>query len=162
MMRRRVVVQRWPAVPTAPNTAAIKAIFRSASLLMMMALLPPNSNKVFPNRAPTVAFTEFQQTFTKALANCCAHSLAHAGTAGGRKQGNAGVVAHPLTGFTATCKQATNALGHFIFFEYFLNYFLTSQAAEGCFFTGFPNGHIAANHGHHGVPAPYSYREVES
>src|SRR5215218_1146287 len=57
MMRRRVVVQRWPAVPTAPNTLPTKVMSRSASFEIMMALLPPNSSKDLPNLAPTAAPT---------------------------------------------------------------------------------------------------------
>src|ERR1700748_4010281 len=57
MIKRRVVVQRCPAVPTAPNTAPISDISRSAFSEMMMALFPPNSNKLLPKRAPTAAPT---------------------------------------------------------------------------------------------------------
>ena len=41
---RRVVVQRWPAVPTAPNTIAGTASSRSAISSTMIALLPPSSS----------------------------------------------------------------------------------------------------------------------
>jgi hypothetical protein len=57
MIKRRVLVQRWPAVPTAPNTAPIKDMSRSALSLMMMALLPPSSSKDRPKRSPTAAPT---------------------------------------------------------------------------------------------------------
>src|SRR5690242_15317747 len=59
MISRRVVVQRWPAVPTAPNTAPRMAISMLACSLMMMALLPPSSSSAFPNRALTVVATAF-------------------------------------------------------------------------------------------------------
>src|SRR5438105_10052796 len=57
MIRRRVVVQRCPAVPTAPNTQPIKEVSRSASLEIIIALLPPNSSSDLPKRAPTAAPT---------------------------------------------------------------------------------------------------------
>ena len=50
-------MQRWPAVPTAPNTAPISDISRSAFSVMMMALLPPSSSRLLPRRAPTAALT---------------------------------------------------------------------------------------------------------
>ena len=39
------MVQRWPAVPTAPNSTARSARSRSASSITMMALLPPSSSR---------------------------------------------------------------------------------------------------------------------
>src|SRR5215212_8454443 len=57
MINLLVVVQRCPAVPTAPNKHPTRAISRSASFEMMMALLPPNSIKDLPNLAPTAAPT---------------------------------------------------------------------------------------------------------
>src|SRR5690348_6879667 len=56
-MSLRVVVQRWPAVPTAPNTAPRMAMVRSASSEMIIALLPPSSNNERPSLAPTAAPT---------------------------------------------------------------------------------------------------------
>ena len=53
MISRRVEVQRWPAVPTAPKKALARAPVRSALSLMMMALLPPSSRMARPRRAPT-------------------------------------------------------------------------------------------------------------
>ena len=50
---RRVLVQRWPAVPTAPNTAPVSTIFISAEGVMMMALLPPSSRMLRPKRPAT-------------------------------------------------------------------------------------------------------------
>ncbi|MNL40305.1 hypothetical protein D3C87_1626470 [compost metagenome] len=52
-MSLRVEVQRCPAVPTAPKTAPITDISRSALSEMMIALLPPNSRIVLPNRPAT-------------------------------------------------------------------------------------------------------------
>src|SRR6478735_6882333 len=57
MINLLVVVQRCPAVPTAPNTQPINAISRSASFDMMMALLPPSSKMVFPSLAATAVLT---------------------------------------------------------------------------------------------------------
>ena len=56
-MSRRVVVQRCPAVPTAPKTAPTVTNFRSASDETMMALFPPNSNKERPSRPATAVAT---------------------------------------------------------------------------------------------------------
>src|SRR5258708_29226818 len=56
-MRRRVLVQRWPAVPTAPKTAPGMAIFRSALPEIMMALFPPSSSRALPRRAATAVPT---------------------------------------------------------------------------------------------------------
>src|SRR6202012_1771114 len=44
-------------VPTAPNTAPTNEVSKSAFSLIMMALLPPSSNKLLPNLAPTAAPT---------------------------------------------------------------------------------------------------------
>src|SRR4051812_34452288 len=55
MIRRRVVVQRWPAVPTAPNAAPIRAMSRSASFVMIIALFPPSSNRLLPSLCATDA-----------------------------------------------------------------------------------------------------------
>src|SRR6184192_1670283 len=52
---RRVVVQRCPAVPTAPNRIARVANSRSALGATIMALLPPSSNNVRPNRFVTTS-----------------------------------------------------------------------------------------------------------
>src|SRR5579875_1009239 len=57
MINLLVVVHRCPAVPTAPNKHPINAISKSASLDIMIALLPPNSNNDLPNLAPTAAPT---------------------------------------------------------------------------------------------------------
>ena len=54
---RRVLVQRWPAVPTAPNTTAGMARARSACAVTTTALLPPSSRIVRPKRAVTSAAT---------------------------------------------------------------------------------------------------------
>ena len=56
-MSLRVEVQRCPQVPTAPNTAPGTTTFKSAVGVIIMALLPPNSNKDFPKRWATVAPT---------------------------------------------------------------------------------------------------------
>ena len=56
-MMRRVEVQRWPAVPTAPNRIARTARSRFASSATMMALLPPSSRMVRPKRPATVCAT---------------------------------------------------------------------------------------------------------
>ena len=56
---RLVDVQRWPQVPTAPKILARIAISKSALGVIIIALLPPNSNMVLPSRAPT-----FFDTFT--------------------------------------------------------------------------------------------------
>ena len=58
-MMRRVVVQRWPAVPTAPNKIARVARSRSASSATMMALLPPSSRIDRPKRRATASATRW-------------------------------------------------------------------------------------------------------
>ncbi len=50
-------MQRWPAVPTAPNRTARSARSRLASFITMMALLPPSSSRVRPSLRPTVSAT---------------------------------------------------------------------------------------------------------
>src|SRR5687767_8241352 len=57
MISRLVDVQRWPAVPTAPNTQPTNDMSRSASCDMMMALFQPNSSRDLPSLAPTAAPT---------------------------------------------------------------------------------------------------------
>ncbi len=47
------VVQRWPAVPTAPKTTAGMTSSRSASAATMIALLPEHSRRQRPNRPAT-------------------------------------------------------------------------------------------------------------
>src|SRR5687768_571207 len=59
MINLLVVVHRCPAVPTAPNREPSMAMSRSASFVMMMALLPPNSSNDLPNLAATTAPTAF-------------------------------------------------------------------------------------------------------
>ena len=54
-IRRRVVVQRWPAVPTAAKRTARTARSRFASSMTMIALLPPSSRSVRPRRSPTTS-----------------------------------------------------------------------------------------------------------
>src|SRR5690606_24518406 len=56
-MSLRVEVQRWPAVPTAPNTAPITVILTSAFGDTIMALFPPSSRSDFPRRSATVFAT---------------------------------------------------------------------------------------------------------
>src|SRR5699024_7053336 len=53
----RVLVQRCPAVPTAPNTAAAIVMFKSAFGVIIIALFPPNSNSVLPNLRATFTAT---------------------------------------------------------------------------------------------------------
>ena len=50
---RRVLVQRCPAVPTAPKVMAGMASFKSADLSTIMALLPPSSSSERPMRLAT-------------------------------------------------------------------------------------------------------------
>src|SRR5208283_755170 len=50
---RRVVVQRWPAVPAAPKTTAGMTRPRSASAATMIALLPEHSSRQRPKRPAT-------------------------------------------------------------------------------------------------------------
>src|SRR5215208_3994737 len=57
MMSRLVVVQRCPAVPTAPNKHPFTAISISASFEIIIALLPPNSSSALPSLAATAAPT---------------------------------------------------------------------------------------------------------
>src|SRR6476660_5366541 len=57
MISRLVDVQRWPAVPTAPNTQPTSDMSRSASLEIMIALFPPSSSRERPSLAPTAAPT---------------------------------------------------------------------------------------------------------
>jgi hypothetical protein len=52
-IKRRVVVHRCPAVPTAPNTIAGIASERSAVSSTMIALLPPSSSSERPMRCAT-------------------------------------------------------------------------------------------------------------
>src|SRR3989344_697204 len=59
MIKRRVVVQRCPAVPTAPKTIAGIALVISASGVTMIALFPPNSNKPRPKRSANLIPTSF-------------------------------------------------------------------------------------------------------
>ncbi len=54
---RRVLVQRCPAVPTAPNRTARVTRSGLASSMTMMPLLPPSSSRVRPRRAPTTSAT---------------------------------------------------------------------------------------------------------
>src|SRR5574340_214919 len=54
---RRVVVQRWPAVPQAPKTMPRTARSRSAEGATTTALLPPSSSRQRPNRAATLGPT---------------------------------------------------------------------------------------------------------
>src|ERR1700724_2213669 len=56
-MSRRVVVHRWPAVPTAPNNRALKARPRFADWVTIIALLPPSSKSVRPSLRATVSET---------------------------------------------------------------------------------------------------------
>ena len=56
-MRRRVEVQRCPAVPTAPNNAPVSTMLRSALGVTMMALLPPSSRMERPQRLATAVPT---------------------------------------------------------------------------------------------------------
>src|SRR5690606_25900341 len=51
------VVQRCPAVPTAPNTMAGTANFKSAVSSTIIALLPLNSSNERPKRRATISFT---------------------------------------------------------------------------------------------------------
>jgi len=51
------VVQRWPAVPTAPNSTPRAARSMSASGITMMALFPPSSRSVRPSLLPTTSPT---------------------------------------------------------------------------------------------------------
>ena len=55
--RGACVVQRWPAVPTAPNTIAGTARSRLANSSTMMALLPPSSSRLLPRRRATRSAT---------------------------------------------------------------------------------------------------------
>ena len=52
-MTRRMVVQRWPAVPAAANTMPRVARSRSALGATTAALLPPSSSRNRPSRAAT-------------------------------------------------------------------------------------------------------------
>src|SRR5690606_757969 len=56
-INRRVVVQRCPAVPTAPKTAPTNTILKSACSDTIIALLPPNSKIVLPKRPATTCDT---------------------------------------------------------------------------------------------------------
>ena len=56
-MIRRVVVQRWPAVPTAPKRIAVVARSRLALGVTMIALFPPSSSNVRPRRRVTTSPT---------------------------------------------------------------------------------------------------------
>ena len=56
--RRRNVVQRWPHVPTAPNTIPRIASSKSALGATIAALFPPSSSKTLPSLRPTTSATE--------------------------------------------------------------------------------------------------------
>src|ERR1700746_835087 len=57
MITRRVEVQRWPAVPTAPKKIDCTAMSRSALGVTISALLPPSSRIVRPSRPLTALAT---------------------------------------------------------------------------------------------------------
>src|SRR5690242_1023549 len=59
MINLRVVVHLCPDLPTAPNTAPVNTIFRSAFSVMMIALFPPNSKIDLPKRSAVAAATIF-------------------------------------------------------------------------------------------------------
>src|SRR5512135_3773686 len=59
MIRRRVDVQRCPAVPTAPKNEAARAPAMSALSEIIRALFPPSSRIVRPRRAPTTCPIRF-------------------------------------------------------------------------------------------------------
>ncbi|EKD72710.1 MAG: hypothetical protein ACD_45C00607G0004 [uncultured bacterium] len=78
------MVQRCPAVPTAPKTMAGTANFKSAVSSTIMALLPLNSSNALPRRCATISLTarptvvepvnETSDT-RLSLTNCLAKSL---------------------------------------------------------------------------------------
>lgn len=57
--RRRHVVHRWPAVPTAANKTDRTARERSASSITIIALFPLSSSNVLPCLACTILCTSF-------------------------------------------------------------------------------------------------------
>ena len=59
MMSLRVDVHLCPAVPTAPNTAPVRMMLRSALGVTMIALFPPNSSNDLPNLPATAVPTIF-------------------------------------------------------------------------------------------------------
>ena len=67
MISLRVEVHLCPAVPTEPNTTAGITRFISALSEIIIALLPPSSKIVLPNRSPTILATFFP-TFVEPVA----------------------------------------------------------------------------------------------
>ena len=145
-MMRRVVVQRWPAVPTAPNRMARMARSRSAVGVTMMALLPPSSSRAAA-QAPADDFADV---------------AAHLGRAGGGDEGNARVVDEALADGRAVADDeaedggvnvvgAADALGDLD----------GGNGGERRLAGGLPDGGIAADRGQRAVPRPDGDGEVE-
>ena len=77
---RRVLVQRWPAVPDGAEQDCARGEIEIGAGATMMALLPPSSRMVLPKRRPTDSATR-----TPILLG-----------ARGRDEGNTRVVEQPL------------------------------------------------------------------
>ena len=145
-MMRRVVVQRWPAVPTAPKRMARMARSRSAVGATMMALLPPSSSR----RAAQAAGDDL------------ADVAAHPGRAGGGDERDARVVDEALAdGRAVADDQAEDGRVNVVGAADALGDLDGGDGGERRLAGGLPDGGIAADGGQRAVPGPDGDGEVE-
>src|SRR5208283_4159401 len=139
-MMRRVVVQRWPAVPTAPNRMARMAKSRSAVGATMMALLPPSSRRLRPRRRLTISPT-WRPILVEPVAGVVDEALANGRAVADDEAEDGGV----------NVVGAADALG----------YLDGGNRAERCLAGRLPDGGVAADSGDGAVPGPHGNGEVE-
>ncbi len=146
-MRRRRVVQRWPAVPMAEKAMARRVRSRSAVGATMAALLPPSSRMARAKRA----------------ARRGSYGAAHRGGAGGGDEWDEGRVDELLADGCVADEEGGEAFGDAAEFllRGALEDGLGGEGGEGSFFGGLPDDGVAADEGEGGVPAPDGDGEVE-
>ena len=144
-MRRRVLVQRWPAVPTAPNRIARSARSRRASSVTMIALLPPSSRIVRPNRPATTSATR-RPTAVEPVNEI---------------SGSRGSVQHLLADDAAGADDEVEDARHAVIGHHAIGDVLHGDRGERRRLGRLPDDGIAADRGDRGVPRPDGDGKIE-
>ena len=144
-MIRRVDVQRWPAVPTAPKTMARVARSSLASFVTTIALLPPSSRIVRPNRDATTSATR-RPTAVEPVND----------TSGSR-----GSASMPLAHDPARPDEQREDPRHAVVGHHPVGDVLHGDGGERRRLGGLPDDGIAADRGDRRVPRPHGHREIE-
>ena len=142
---RRVVVQRWPAVPTAPKTIAGTARFRFGALI----------------DDDRVVAAELEQALAETLGDAHADLAADVRRARERHERDAPIIDESARELGAGVDENLEDRGQGVPLEHAVADVLHGERTQRGLRRGFPHRRVAADGGEERVPGPHRHRKIE-